>query len=166
MFQFGRWLHLLWRVLGHPLPRYLASWVLVLYVGYYQSYEAWTWYNVWFFDAGTRGHATVDFGGQWFTGRLILDGKGHYLYERHAQWEVMRKHFPLEQRPYNGVRQDEIRLGDWVRGKEWGKWKDRRAPELLASYLLPLGAGEHLRAGGAAAAAQVQQEDNRKWFLD
>ena len=85
-----------------------------------------------------RGHATVDFGGQWFTGRLLLEGKGRYLYERHAQWEVMREHFPQEDVPYTPLRQDELRLGDWLRGKTWGKWKDRRAAELLALAFLPI----------------------------
>ena len=165
MFRFGRWLHLAWRILAHPLPRYLASWAIVLYVGYYQTYEAWTYYNVWHFDAGTRGHATVDFGGQWFTGKLLLEGKGRYLYERHAQWEVIREYYPPERTPHGPVYQDRCRLGDWLRGKEWGKWKDHRAPELLASYLLPLGSGNNLEAAVAAAGAQVAQKENRQWFV-
>jgi hypothetical protein len=40
------------------------------------------------------GHATIDFGGQYLMGRMILEGRGRELYSRSAHQEVLEKTFP------------------------------------------------------------------------
>jgi hypothetical protein len=43
---------------------------------------------------GNRGHTFIDFGGQWVLARLLVTGHGHDLYNRNAQWAVVRAAFP------------------------------------------------------------------------
>lgn len=51
---------------------------------------------------GNRGHALIDFGGQWMTARLLVTGHGRELYHRARQWELAWQAFPPEgESPFN-----------------------------------------------------------------
>src|SRR5829696_5894736 len=43
---------------------------------------------------GNRGHATIDFGGSWAMGRMLVEGRGRELYEREALREVLEASYP------------------------------------------------------------------------
>jgi hypothetical protein len=43
---------------------------------------------------GNRGHATIDFGGSWVMGRMIVEGRGDRLYERDALRAVLEASYP------------------------------------------------------------------------
>src|SRR5688572_13639552 len=45
---------------------------------------------------GNDGHAQIDFGGQWVFGRMVAAGHGDRLYDRNAQWAVVRAAYPRE----------------------------------------------------------------------
>src|SRR5262249_29538235 len=45
---------------------------------------------------GNKGHALIDFGGQWLMGRMIVLGHGRELYHRDRQREVLRTGYPVE----------------------------------------------------------------------
>jgi hypothetical protein len=150
MFQFRRWHAIAGRTLR--IVAYVASWVLLLFVAGFITHDSWTGYASDDNDAGTIGHATVDFGGQWYTGKLLLRGEGHYLYERHHQWIVLQEGFPLEKEPSSLAVAQQWRLRDWRKAK----WIDYRAHELLAAHLMPLGSGNNVM--GAATMAGVDEE--------
>jgi hypothetical protein len=162
MFLFGRRLWIAKRVCR--IICYVASWALLLFIAGLVTYDSWTAYDSDEYDAGTEGHATVDFGGQWYVGKLILQGEGHYLYERHHLWMVMQENFPAETQPSSPDVAQAWRIRDGLKerkwskddhamrllrpyltvvkdtsGKETDKFKDEQAAELLGRYLLPIG---------------------------
>ena len=49
----------------------------------------------WHRPTGTRGHAEIDFAGQWLMGRMVLAGHADELYDRNRQWEVAWAGYPI-----------------------------------------------------------------------
>lgn len=43
---------------------------------------------------GNDGHAQIDFGGQWVLARMVVAGFADRLYDRNAQWQVVRAAYP------------------------------------------------------------------------
>jgi arabinofuranan 3-O-arabinosyltransferase len=150
MLQFRRWHAIAQRTLR--IVAYIASWALLLFVAGYITHDSWTGYASDDVEAGTIGHATVDFGGQWYTGKLLLRGEGRFLYERHHQWIVLQQGFPLEKEPSSLAVAQGWRLRDWRKGK----WVDFRAQELLGRYLLPVGQENPIAAVNAFA--EIEEE--------
>jgi len=56
---------------------------------------------------GNSGHTTIDFGGQWLMGRMLVEGLGQHLYHRNYQREVLREAYPQEDEPPDSERVDE-----------------------------------------------------------
>jgi arabinofuranan 3-O-arabinosyltransferase len=48
---------------------------------------------------GNFGHATIDFGGSWVLGRMIVEGRGRSLYDRNELWRVVRAAYPRSASP-------------------------------------------------------------------
>jgi hypothetical protein len=164
MHPFGTWLHLLWSILTHWLPRYLLSWAVLLGLAGGVTYECYTWADTDDHEFGTTGHTTVDFGGQWYLGRLLLDGQGRHIYERHHTWVVIRKHWPASPFPEYGLEVDRRWIRDWRKnqlknnkGKDW-------VPNLFMSYLRPLGATNGVEAAVLAEANYQAQMHDRAWY--
>lgn len=165
MSHFARWFQIAWSIGTHWLTRYIASWVLLLVVTAAVSYAAWNLFNFDRRDDKNNGHATIDFGGQWFCGKLLLRGEAQYLYERHHQWSVMKEFYPGDTEPFYSVRVDRYRLEDWRAFV--GRNPDHIDPkthELLASYLLPLGARDNTQAALAALGGYEAVQPNRREF--
>jgi hypothetical protein len=55
---------------------------------------AWTCYNQPSRRDGNYGHATIDFGGQWIMGRMLVTGNGQHLYDRLALRRVLEAAYP------------------------------------------------------------------------
>jgi hypothetical protein len=86
---------------------------------------------------GNSGHTTVDFGGQWVIGRMLVAGKGHALYHRLEQRPILEAGYPEgDEVP------DEEREPD-ERGKH-------EADQLMTWFM-----GQDAPAGIAATTAQV-----------
>ncbi len=86
-------------------PRLLCflAWALAVAVGVQRADRTWLGYDNQPFDPpdrwradGNGGHAQIDFGGPWVLGRLVATGRGRQLYDRTAQWDVVREAYPRE----------------------------------------------------------------------
>jgi hypothetical protein len=160
MSRFPRWFQISYFIACHWLLRYIASWLLVLAVTGVTLYCTWKAFADPRRDDGTYGHVTVDFGGQWICGKLLLRGEGHFLYERHHQWLVYQECYPPDPQPFLSMRVDGYRLEDWRRWPD----KDKEAADLLASYLLPLSARDGVSAAATAVGAHEAMGRNRRNF--
>ena len=76
--------------------RYALAWFLLLgglALGLHRSWH--------FLDKperrdGNEGHVSIDFGGQWLMGRMLVEGHARHLYDRGVQRQVLRHVFPRE----------------------------------------------------------------------
>src|SRR5204862_6896415 len=79
---------LAWHVFTLRRTRYVLAWVAAVALAGFELYH----YSRGFADASRRdgnwGHATIDFGGQYLMGRLLLEGHGRDLYNRTVYWQV------------------------------------------------------------------------------
>jgi hypothetical protein len=102
---------------------------------------------------GNLGHTTIDFGGQWLMGRMLVQGLGQHLYHRNYQREVLREAFPQEDEPPDSARLDEDKgkhdadnFMTWFMGKDTapGETPDQPAvggplyPPIHALVMYPL----------------------------
>src|SRR5690349_2275794 len=105
---------LLLKVLRHWLPYYVFAWVVAVVASATALHYAWH-----SFDNsetgnhrtdGNGGHATIDFGGQYLMGRMLVTGNGRQLYDRHVQRAVLTPVYPdSDQDPPKG---DEAQKSD------------------------------------------------------
>jgi hypothetical protein len=100
---------------------------------------------------GNGGHATIDFGGQWLMGRMLVTGNGRQLYNRNVQREVLRPAYP--DGDGEPGRTDVENLMFWVMGRD-----DPKAAEAAASFVAPLAARDPLGATALTAAADHDAE--------
>ncbi len=143
------WQWLVWFLL-HWITRYVASWLLALGLGAFVLY--WGWHA---FDDGNRndgnsGHATIDFGGQWLMGAMLLRGHGQDLYIRGYQRQVLVDAYPYDDETPDKNRPDDEKgrrdagsLMTWFMGQD-----DDEGDRVTGSLLTPLAASDPF--GGAA----------------
>src|SRR5437868_13493697 len=91
------------RFLLHRHTRYVLAWLLTLPVGIAVLTVAWTMFDTPKGEdgkplrpGGNKGHTTIDFGGQWLIGRLLVLGQGRHLYHRNYQRAVLKAALPIE----------------------------------------------------------------------
>jgi arabinofuranan 3-O-arabinosyltransferase len=95
-------LWLIWRFVANRWTRYVASWLLALGLAAHLQHMAWhTFDKVKGKPSETRrdgneGHTTIDFGGQWLMGRMLVLGHGRELYNLNRHYEVLQAAFPYE----------------------------------------------------------------------
>ncbi len=99
---------------------------------------------------GNDGHVAVDFGGQFVMGRMLATGRGHELYDRQAQWRVVRESFPVAaESPRAGtraVRHDAEEMMDSLMGED-----ATELPAATGAVTLRLAATSPLAAATTAA---------------
>jgi hypothetical protein len=82
------------RLLLSPGNRRAITWIALLICTYIAVKWAWDCYD----DPGRRdgnyGHATIDFGGQWVMGRMLVTSNGRALYDRVALRGVLEEAYP------------------------------------------------------------------------
>src|SRR5579871_2310122 len=114
----------LWHFLLHPLTRYVAAWVLTLAGAGSSLYVAWTLYDEHpdpdkpdhVRRDGNGGHCTIDFGGQYLMGRMLVRGYGRHLYHRNYQRLVLQEAYPrADENPFK-ERSDAENLMSWTMG--------------------------------------------------
>jgi arabinofuranan 3-O-arabinosyltransferase len=144
------------RFLLQSRVRRVICWLVLLGWTGFVGVGSWRAFNVEERADGNRGHATIDFGGQWLVGRMIVEGQGRHLYERNrirtvAQhvfrvagggWRVEGKDdsspSTLHPPPFTQT-SDAESLMDWLAGSD-----DPKAPEVIATLLSPLAANDAL----------------------
>jgi hypothetical protein len=155
------WDWLVWFCL-HRITRYVASWLLALGTAALSLYYAWNAFGTYagaeLRRDGNSGHCTIDFGGQWLMGAMLVKGHGQHLYDRRQQREVLVAAYPPEDEVPNDKRPDEEKgqhdasnLMNWFMGHD-----DQEATPLTGGLLTPLAATDPL--SGAALLAAGQEE--------
>ena len=138
-----------WVWLGAPRAWAVLLWVAALGLAAYLLFHAWTWFETRNDQPverrradGNRGHAYIDFGGQWVMGRMVVKGYTHELYHRQRQWEVVREGFPVADeapvartfghlppserppaKPDEDFRHDADRMMSWFMGSDPPAWR-------------------------------------------
>ena len=73
---------------------------------------------------GNSGHLTIDFGGQWLMGRMLVRGHGRQLFHRYRQWEVACEAFHVDQESPNATERDSATLVGTFMGRDpTEEWK-------------------------------------------
>jgi hypothetical protein len=157
--------------------RQTLAWLALVVCTAIAGNYAWVCYNDPARRDGNFGHATIDFGGQWLMGRMLVTGNGGRLYDRLAQRRVLDKVYPYEDsqeaRPNvalpghlallaavdplgaaalatAGPKPD---VGDVHHLHDWLVGDDSKIGETVAGYLAPLAAGDPIGAAALAGAA-------------
>src|SRR5688572_19493480 len=99
----------LWDWFWQRRVRFVLAWMVALITAAIMHYIAWNSFNTYDFKDpkqndrlvrsridGNAGHTSIDFGGQWLMGRMLVEGHGRELYNRKAQREVLEKSYLRE----------------------------------------------------------------------
>jgi hypothetical protein len=139
---------LLPRALRHWLPYYVFAWIVAAIASAVALGYAWTSFDTDERTDGNSGHATIDFGGQYLMGRMLVTGNGQELYNRAAHRAVLHEAYPdAESNPKE--RTDTENLMYWIMGQD-----DPEQGQAGGTYLLPLGATDPLSASVLVAACK------------
>ena len=95
---------------------------------------------------GNHGHTTIDFGGQWLMGAMLIQGDGPHLYHRNHQRQALPPRLPYEDEVPNEQRPKQSRDSDQEKGKRRHRQIDelvhgprrRGGGHTIGSCLLPL----------------------------
>src|SRR5262245_16656192 len=95
------------RFVRHRTTRYVSSWILCAGIIFLHIYYGWDAFK----DArradGNSGHCTIDFGGQWLMGAMMVQGHGRELYNRGYQRQVLVAAYPVEDEAPDSARNSE-----------------------------------------------------------
>src|SRR5947209_9833218 len=94
---------------------YLAWAALLIAVGH-RAGQGWVNFRQADRPVGNDGHTSIDFGGQWMLGRLLVLGHGRELYSRQLHLDVARQAYPVEEEPSDANQHDAERLVGWYPG--------------------------------------------------
>jgi hypothetical protein len=139
----------LWKFLLHPLTRYWLAWLVTLGGAGTSLYCAWTAFDNEKRPDGNAGHTTIDFGGQYLMGRMLVRGFGEHLYHREYQLRVLREAYPKEDQEPDQEKSDVDNLMGWTMGE------DKDINKRMGAFLAPLAGQSCL--GVAILAAGEQQ---------
>jgi hypothetical protein len=139
----------LWQFFIHRRTRYVLAWLGCLILAGYSQHKA-----LHIFDSreteperrrrdGNDGHVSIDFGGQWLLGRMVVLGHGRELYNRHRQYEVAQRAFAREAEAPAAKHHDADVLLDAfvdteVQDREWSE-RETRERLVRATFAVPLG---------------------------
>jgi arabinofuranan 3-O-arabinosyltransferase len=133
-----------------PRVRWVICWLILLVSAGVTLVASWRAFNQAGRSDGNRGHATIDFGGQWLMGRMIVQGEGRHLYLRNYQRPIVQHYFPSGVESPKQQSSDAQALMDCLLGSD-----DPEAPKVFASLLSPLAANNPLEETLALASAQT-----------
>ena len=127
----------------------MICWLIVLSSAAFVAEEAWKGFNQAERGDGNAGHTTIDFGGQWLMGRMIVEGQGRHLYDRRYLRPVAHKGYPAGVERPDADKGDAESMMDWLSGTD-----DSKAPAVVASFLGPLAAQNGLEESALLASAR------------
>jgi hypothetical protein len=148
--SFRRLPSLLGRCLVHRWTRYVLAWLVAAAVVYQTSSVSWHYFDDKTADTamrrpdGNRGHTSIDWGGQWIMGRMLVLGRGRQLYDRDALREVLIDSYPREDESPSAETSDAADLIEACLGND-----DK--PVLVASLATPLAGRDPLQVASLAA---------------
>ena len=100
------------RVFAQRLVYRVLAWTLTLGVAQISLYGAWHSFDNAYVNAqrkdGNAGHATIDFGGQYLMGRLLVEGHGRDLYDRGQQRLTLAGIYPTDDENPKAERSEEV----------------------------------------------------------
>lgn len=76
--------------------RIVVTWLILVGAFGHRTVQAWINFRVPQRPDRNEGHASIDFGGQWMMGRLVVLGHNHELYSRPRHLEIARESYPVE----------------------------------------------------------------------
>jgi hypothetical protein len=98
--RLGDWIDdhsdLLVQVVCHRVTRLAASWVLAIVIAVLALDFAWHSFDESKRNDGNYGHCTIDFGGQWMMGAMLVQDHGRELYNRDVQRGVLVAAYPTD----------------------------------------------------------------------
>jgi hypothetical protein len=108
----------------------MLSWLVALATATFIAAQAWVSFDEAERRDGNWGHASIDFGGQWVMGRMIVEGRGRHLYNRTYIRSIVEAGYPPGGENPKIERTDAESLLSWLSGRD--------EPGLVASFLAPL----------------------------
>ena len=88
-------------VLTSRRARVYMTWAVLLVLLGHRAGQGWLNFRQADRPAGNDGYTSIDFGGQWMMGRLLVLGHGRELYDRQRHLAVARSAYPVEGEPPN-----------------------------------------------------------------
>jgi hypothetical protein len=151
MFGLGRWYVLAVRVgrlLIHRYTRYALSWLVAGAVAWQCTVNSWEGFRDDKRADANSGHTTIDFGGQWIMGRMLVIDQAEFLYERNHLRNALRDGYSRAlEAPGQKTSDGDSVLGSFMGGD------NPDAPPTFASCLLPLAPGDSMGTALVAVAA-------------
>jgi hypothetical protein len=114
------------------LLRYVLAWLVALGVAGQSLRNAWAALDNPRRNDGNYGHTTVDFGGQWLMGRMLVRGEGRHLYDRNRLRPVVQAAYPRQDGDPGQENSDADNLMAWLMGED-----DPHAPVNVGGTLYP-----------------------------
>ena len=96
--------------------RQVVAWLVLLAGVGHRGVQAWINFRVPDRPDRNDGHTSIDFGGQWMMGRLLILGHGRDLYSRPLHLEIAREAYPRDREPPHDTVHDAERLISWYQG--------------------------------------------------
>ncbi|MBL8795338.1 MAG: DUF2029 domain-containing protein [Planctomycetia bacterium] len=103
---------------------------------------------------GNSGHTTIDFGGQWMMGAMLVQGHGRELYNRRIQLEVLKAAYLPEYEDPKAEKRDAAKFLIWFMGDD-NRWRDG-----VGSLTAPLAATDPLSAAVLTAGSRPHWRRN------
>jgi len=164
----------------HRTTGYVASWLLCAGIVCLQIYYGWDAFldnrrpaeQFLFWELqGNSGHCTIDFGGQWLMGAMLVQGHGQELYNRYYQRELLEAAYPIEdEAPESERNNDEKGKHDAGELMGWTMGTDdkRQGAQTIGSLAAPLAAGNGLEEITLLAAGTLPtaKDGKEEWTKD
>ena len=96
--------------------RLIFTWLILLGALGHRGVQGWINFRVEERPDRTDGHASIDFGGQWMMGRLLVLGHGRELYSRDRHLQVAREAYPRDREKPGATEHDAEQLVKWYPG--------------------------------------------------
>jgi hypothetical protein len=90
--------------------RLVLTWLVLLGTIGHRGYQAWVNFRAPDRPDGNDGHTSIDYGGQWMMGRLLVLGHGRELYSRARHLEVARSAYRVDREAPGASEHDADRL--------------------------------------------------------
>ncbi len=159
---------LFWHFVTHRWTRYAAAWLVALGLAAHLQHKAYHDFDSRDPDPqkrrhdGNDGHTSIDFGGQWILGRMLVLGHGRELYDRRRLYEVAQRVYPradespatLEELPRAPPHDADSLLSAFIEvdiGPRAQSLRNERERFLKQTFVLPLSAQGPLDAAADIA---------------
>jgi hypothetical protein len=118
--------------------RIVLTWLVLLGAVGHRGWQAWVNFRAPDRPDGNDGHTSIDYGGQWMIGRLLVLGHGRELYKRERHLEVARAGYARDREAPNAAHHDAERLVGWYPGPDDDPVGGPLYPPVHAFVMAPL----------------------------